>query len=222
MENFLVNKLPSIDYQNVIFDLGGVIMKLDIARTVAIFNKMGISDLHLTVETTQLKSLYMDFEKGLISDSDFRKHIMEQSGVQITQQQFDMAWNAMLVEIPEDRIDLLVMLGTRYRTFMLSNTNAIHERYFTHYLEDKFDLPGFDALFEEQFLSHNLHMRKPDIEIFEEVCRQADLKPSETIFIDDVEANVKAAAQAGLWGIHLQAPCTIEDLFADTINNVIN
>jgi len=217
MKNFFVNALPDAPIQNIIFDLGGVIMKLDMGLTVTAFNKLGVKDIVLTHNTTELKALFQEYEVGKISSSDFRKKVCANSEINLTDEQFDEAWNAMLVEIPEERIDFLANMGAHFRTFILSNTNEIHLKHVNEYLEESFGIEDFSALFEDQYYSHLLKMRKPDVKIFAAVCTESDLNPEETLFIDDVEANVKAACEAGMFGLHLVAPVTIEEVLTQLI-----
>ena len=124
----------------------------------------------------------------------------------------------MLVEIPEERIDFLANMGAHFRTFLLSNTNEIHLNHVNQYLKESFGIDDFSALFEDEYYSHQLKMRKPDVKIFAAVCTESDLIPEETLFIDDVEANVKAACEAGMYGVHLVAPATIEEVLAELLN----
>jgi putative hydrolase of the HAD superfamily len=218
MKNFFVNSLPDAPIQNVIFDLGGVIMHLDMNRTVEAFNKLGIKDIVLTHNTTELKAIFQEYEIGKISSSEFRQRVCASSNISLTPEQFDAAWNEMLVEIPEERIDFLANMGAHFRTFLLSNTNEIHLNHVNQYLKESFGIDDFSALFEDEYYSHQLKMRKPDVKIFAAVCTESDLIPEETLFIDDVEANVKAACEAGMYGVHLVAPATIEEVLAELLN----
>jgi putative hydrolase of the HAD superfamily len=217
MEKFFVNQLPDLPFENIIFDLGGVIMHLDLDKTTEAFRRLGLHELSLTTDTVTVQKIYKDYEKGSISSAEFRKGIKASYASPISDEEFDEAWSAMLVEIPEDRIDFLANLGSRYRTFLLSNTNEIHLNHLNQYLNESFGIEDFSALFEADYYSHQLKMRKPDMEIFSTVCEQSDIEPSLTVFIDDVEANVRAACAAGMIGIHLVAPATIEEVLDSLI-----
>ncbi|MDE7149834.1 MAG: HAD-IA family hydrolase [Bacteroidales bacterium] len=109
------------------------------------------------------------------------------------------AWNAMLLPFPEAHLPLLDAYGQRYRLFLLSNTNALHIRYVEQDFQSRF--PGrkpFLQHFEQAYLSHELHLRKPQPEIYTHVLRDAALRPEETLFIDDRAENIAAAATLGI------------------------
>jgi glucose-1-phosphatase len=218
MEKFFVNRLPDILFENIIFDLGGVIMNLDLNKTTEAFHRLGLHEMSLTTDTVSVHKIYKDYEKGAISSDEFRNAIKASYASLISDEEFDEAWSAMLVDIPEDRIDFLANLGSRYRTFLLSNTNEIHLNHLNEYLSENFGIEDFSALFEADYYSHQLKMRKPDMEIFHAVCEQSDIEPSQTVFIDDVEANVRAACAAGMIGIHLVAPTTIEEILDSLVS----
>lgn len=109
------------------------------------------------------------------------------------------AWNAMLLPFPKNHLPLLEALGVGYRIFLLSNTNALHIRCVEQDFQRRF--PGhkpFLQHFEKAYLSHELHLRKPQPEIYTHVLNDAGLRPDETLFVDDRAENIAAAAALGL------------------------
>ena len=62
----------------------------------------------------------------------------------------------------------------------------------------------FSTLFEHTYYSHEIGLRKPDKEIFEFIVNKESLHVKETLFIDDLKANVNGAIQAGLAGYCLE------------------
>ena len=119
----------------------------------------------------------------------------------------------MLLDLPVQRIELLKQLSTNYRLFLLSNTNIIHYRAYSAYLKQTFCKMIFDEIFEKQYLSFEIGMRKPDREIFELVLSENKLIASETIFIDDSIQHVEGAREAGITAYHLQPGESILELF---------
>ena len=103
----------------------------------------------------------------------------------------------MILDFPNERINLLKELSKKYRIFLLSNTNEIH---YHQYNKDLIDQYGFDlsSLFEKAYYSHEIGMRKPDPEIFEFVLNDSKLIPAETIFIDDLNKNIDVANRMGI------------------------
>jgi len=208
----------NIDHiDNVIFDLGGVILNIDPFQTVSEMQKLGLGDFdavyaHL-VHTHTLDKL----EKGLITQREFLDEI--KGGRQLTDEQVLDAWNALLLDFPKEKISLLKQLkdGSRFRTFLLSNTNAIHYQIYTRMLQDEYGFEGLEELFDKAYFSHDLHMRKPDAEIFEYVIRDSGVNPERTLFIDDSQANVEAARASGIQAYHLNGNNTINDLFPEQL-----
>ena len=105
----------------------------------------------------------------------------------------DRAMNAMIIEFPAKRINMLIKLRALFRTFLLSNTNAIHFPVYNKQLNDKFQITDLSELFEKAYYSYRLGLRKPDKEIFDLVINENKLHPSETLFIDDSPQHIEAA-----------------------------
>jgi putative hydrolase of the HAD superfamily len=115
----------------------------------------------------------------------------------VSDQSFDKAWGAMLLDFPKARIDLLKELGEKYNVYLLSNTNAIH---YNQYTQDFIDQYGFEfnSLFVKVYYSFQMGMRKPDVEIFEFALSDSNLLPKETLFVDDMQVNIESAEKADL------------------------
>ena len=198
--------------QNVIFDLGGVIINLDVNRTISAFNK--ISQIPFESIYTQAKQdeIFSLLDKGKISTSDFLNEIKRQTRYQGSAQDLLLAWNAMLLDVPEERLDALVEMKHNYNTFLLSNTCEPHIEAFELELENEHGIKNFDDYFDKVYYSCRIGMRKPDKEIFEFVLNQNNLKPEETIFIDDSPQHVKGAGECGINAFLLQKNMSVNDL----------
>lgn len=184
--------------KNIIFDLGGVIIDLDVNSTeLAFYELFGKHALALkTVESQE--NIFYPFEKGLISDKQFRKRICEKVGENVPDEKIDNAWNAMLGEIPLVRLEFLQMLKQKYRIFLLSNTNIIHYRAFNKILQDAHQMEDLSPYFEHCYYSHEIGMRKPDSEIFDYVLTQNRLVADDTLFLDDTLMHLESAATLGI------------------------
>ncbi len=198
--------------QNVIFDLGGVIINLDVNRTISEFNK--ISQIPFESIYTQAKQdeIFSLLDKGKISTNDFLNEIKRQIRYTGSTQDLLVAWNAMLLDVPEERLDALVEMKHNYNTFLLSNTCEPHIEAFELELENEHGIKNFDDYFDKVYYSCRIGMRKPDKEIFEFVLNQNNLKPEETIFIDDSPQHVKGAGECGINAFLLQKNMSVNDL----------
>ncbi len=207
-----MNPINSKSIRNIIFDLGGVILNLNYHNTEEAFINLGISNFNELFTQYHANNFFMDFEKGKITPAIFIQELKNYAPG-LSEEDIITAWNAMLLDFPPGRMAFLLKLKNRYRTFVLSNTNAIHHQAF-----QKIDLnaPGaLENFFEKVYYSHELGYRKPDVEIFEHVLRENNLQAAETLFIDDSQANVEGARLANIKAIYLAPLEKIEDILAD-------
>jgi glucose-1-phosphatase len=201
--------------KNIIFDLGGVILNIDYNLTIDAFKSLGIENFETIFSQAKQVGIFDQLDKGLISPSEFRDGIRKVSSINLTDKQIDKAWNALLLDFPPQRLDVLEKVKPHYRTFLLSNTNAIHIEEYNKILLNTFGFENLSVFFEEEYYSHLIHMRKPDAEAFEIILRENNLNPSETLFIDDTIQHVDGAKKVGILAYHLDIPAgeCIENLF---------
>jgi len=198
--------------KNIIFDLGGVILNIDYQLTIDAFKKLSLNNFDQFYSQFTQNDLLIAMEKGEITPQEFRIQLRKYISKPVSDIMIDNAWNAMLLDFPPERIVLLQMLKNKYRTFLLSNTNSIHLDFYSNLLNQKFDLQNLSHLFEKEYYSHELKMKKPDSEIFEYVLRENDLIPSETLFIDDTSIHVESAIKLGINGYLLKKGESITDI----------
>lgn len=190
--------------KNIIFDFGGVICNIDIRQTKIALTRLGAEHFNTADTITETRGLFEQLELGLISPQDFRAQIKPFFTQSVTDQQLDEAWNALLLDIPPQRIRLLENLRRNYRIFLLSNSNAIHYQKYLMDFTRGFGYHDFNELFEKAYFSFNIGMKKPSAEIFKYVLNHSGLIPDETLFIDDTLIHVEGAFGAGLNGHHLK------------------
>jgi FMN phosphatase YigB (HAD superfamily) len=196
--------------KNIIFDYGNVIFNLDFLKGQEAWKALGIENPGQFYGHKLQDPMFDAFERGDITAPEFRDHIRKKIGnPNLTNTQIDHAWNAMLLGIPQGNHELLLKLKTKYRTFLLSNINAIHYDYIMNYLKTDFGFNGNDHLFEKTYYSHLTGKRKPEAEIFEQVLKENNLKPDETLFIDDSPQHIAGAQKLGIQTYLMTAPDTI-------------
>ncbi|MCQ2286246.1 MAG: HAD family phosphatase [Bacteroidales bacterium] len=184
--------------KNIIFDLGGVIYDIRYENIADAFEKCGFP--HFTDHYTQAaQSGPIDqFEEGNITIPEFRSYIRSLAPVPLTDQQIDDSWNAIIIDVPERRVEMLKQLKEKYQLFLFSNTNQLNYDKFKVDLKKKFGYDIFDELFVKVYFSHEMHMRKPAVEAFQLVIKEQHLNPAETLFIDDTSRHILGAQKAGL------------------------
>lgn len=184
--------------KNLIFDLGGILLNIDFQKSVDAFKKIGFDEFGNILDNYWLNDFFHEFEKGLISPEDFRAKIRGLSNAGVSDDDFDFAWNAMILDFPANRIETLKELSRDYRLFLLSNTNIIHYELYNADFANKFGNKGLEDIFEKAYFSHQIKMRKPDLEIFEKVLRENNLEAKDTLFIDDFAENLSTARELGI------------------------
>jgi len=186
----------------IILDLGGVILNLEQELTFKSFSNLGFDLAKINDEST----LFNDFEKGVIGESDFRNGIKKIHSETVNDKEIDEAWNSMLLDLPEERIDLIKSLKSEYEVYLLSNTNSIHINCFKNYFDANFKNDKWESLFDKIFYSHEIGLRKPDAEIYEFVLNEIGKTPKECIFIDDNKLNLLGAESVGIRTIWAKQP----------------
>jgi FMN phosphatase YigB (HAD superfamily) len=197
--------------RHIIFDLGGVLLNIDYMRTEQAFRDAGIADFASLYTQLQQSSLFDDFEMGKIARTDFVKSLQEIAGNGITAEQVEQAWNAMLLDFPLRRLQLLEQLRLHYDLFLLSNTNEIHEETFNRILMEAHGHSHIGMFFDRAYFSHRVGLRKPMREIFQQVIEENGLQPQNTLFIDDSPQHIEGASALGIQTIFLDKGMTIEE-----------
>ncbi len=194
--------------ENIILDYGNVIFMIDFQKSQQAFTQLGISNVDEIFAHSGQIELFDDFDKGIISPAQFRDGIRDLTkNNNLTDEQIDQAWNALLLGVPEGKHELLIQLNNKYRTFLLSNNNAIHYDYCMKHIHDKYGVEDNTGFFEQAYYSHLMSMRKPNADIFEYVLEKHNLEPDKTLFIDDSPQHLRTAAALGLH----TALCTKEE-----------
>lgn len=198
--------------RNIILDLGGVILELDVDRTIRAFHKLGFPPLESADIILSRYPFFLDFEIGKLSRVEFIRKVMEISGDHVTREKVLEAWNAMILGFNPETIEFLLDLRGRYRLFLLSNTNAIHEFTYNSLLQKVHGIENLDRIFEKVYYSHRLHLRKPDPGIFMHVLKEANLEPGECLYVDDTREHTESANSIGIRAYHLASPERITDI----------
>ncbi len=188
---------------NLILDFGGVLLNIDYHRPVQAFRELGLSDFYALYSQAEQNRLFDAFETGAISAAQFREELRQQTGLSLSDAQIDEAWNSMLLDLPARRIELLRKLRSRYRLFLLSNTNEIHVEAFERRIAAEYEPRLFDHLFEKHYYSCRIGVRKPHAEAFRYVLDTHGLKAEETLFVDDSVQHIRGASATGLRTLHL-------------------
>lgn len=199
--------------KNIIFDLGNVIVNIDVPATYKAFKELNPKKYDSIMEELEELSFFQKYETGEISSDEFIKTLQEKLDKEVSSQEIIDAWNLLLKDIPEVRFEILLALKEKYRTFCLSNTNEIHINCLFDRLQKERGLSNYDSFFEKVYFSYEMGLRKPNADIFENVLKNSHLIPSETLFIDDTLEHINTAESLGIKTYHLSEGKSIEQLF---------
>ncbi|KAA6345708.1 HAD family phosphatase [termite gut metagenome] len=183
--------------KNLLIDFGGVLINLERQTCLNRFKNIGIEQIEGLINPYYQQGAFMQLEKGMITPSEFRNELRQLAKKPVTDEQIDAAWNSFLADIPTAKLNLLLKLRKDYNVYLVSNTNLIHWEWACR---NVFSYKHFhvEDYFEKLFLSFEMHLAKPDIELFQKVLKETAIIPQETLFIDDAEANCKAAQSLGI------------------------
>jgi glucose-1-phosphatase len=194
----------------VVFDLGGVVLNIDYGKTEEAFVQLGLADFGEAYSQLCQTELFDRFETGHISVFHFINRLLDKLPRGCNGNQVVHAWNAMILDFPVKRLEMIASLRPRFKTFLLSNTNFIHMDEVRRKLAKCGTGKELEDYFDKVYLSCEMGMRKPDPEIFRTVCREQQLEPSRTLFIDDSPQHIEGAKTAGLQ-THFVSPGTVID-----------
>ncbi|WP_412985450.1 HAD family hydrolase [Pontimicrobium sp. IMCC45349] len=179
--------------KTIIFDFGDVFINLDKPATERELFKLGVKELSL-----DMYNVAKEYEKGLISSNEFVTYFTNKFP-NIKGTDLIKAWNAIILDFPEYRLEFIENLAKdkTYKLILLSNTNALHiEQVIENMNLERYN--RFKNCFDKFYLSHEIHLRKPNSNIYEFVLTENNLLPNECIFIDDTKDNTDTAASLGI------------------------
>jgi len=177
----------------LIFDFGDVFINLDKPAIERSLFNLGVTSI-----TEDMLQTAMQYEIGGISTDDFVTAFTAKYP-SISAAQFKKAWNSIILEFPEYRLEFIEKLSTykNYKLILLSNTNALHIEQVIENMS-LYRYERFKSCFDKFYLSHEIHFRKPDASIYEYVLNENQLEADRCFFVDDTKENTQAAAQLGI------------------------
>ena len=178
--------------------MGGVLLDLDFDAPFEAFQKLNRNGKIAGLLHFLHNQVFIDFEVGAISPDQFRDQIRGLlKNDEVSDLEIDLAWCSMLKQVPEEKVEVLRTLADDYRVFLYSNTNAVHIPFFARRFYEQHQIE-WESLFEKTFYSHEINDRKPLLSGYLKVLSLAGAEAAESLFIDDLDVNIAAAAQTGM------------------------
>jgi glucose-1-phosphatase len=184
-------------YKAILFDFGNVIINIDPELTLKAFAEISGKPLERVRQKIEMNQLNRRYEVGMFTDEEFREIVRQTIGYPFSDQEVDIAWNALLLDLPPHRVSLILKLQSKYPVYLLSNTNSIHIKKCDQIFKEQFGIPNVKALFTKAFYSYEMELWKPDKLIYQTVLDEIGLNANDVLFIDDNAANIASAKEMG-------------------------
>ncbi|MCM1300826.1 MAG: HAD family phosphatase [Alistipes senegalensis] len=191
--------------KNVVFDLGGVLVGLDLAKCRAAFDAIGLQAIGTLIDPCHPAAMMERMEQGDLTFHETYDEMRRMTGNRtVTDEQIAAAISAFLTGIAVEKLRAIEALRRRgIRTYVLSNNNPAAmetiRRMFTA------DGRTMEDYFDGIYLSYRMRCLKPHAEIFIKMLEDSNIRPEETLFIDDSERNVATARRLG-FDVYQAAP----------------
>ncbi|MEP6794588.1 MAG: HAD family phosphatase [Saprospiraceae bacterium] len=186
--------MKSQKIRNLLFDLGNVIIDLDLEKTTTELKKCFSSDADKNI----IDRIFIEYECGRVSTDIFINTLLSQSNRSVQALDIIEAWNAMLLGIPVYRLEMLKILKDNFNVYLLSNTNELHLEWVHRYLSRAHHIDDFEnRFFEHAYYSHLIGDRKPSPSIYKHIIDDACITPDLTLYMDDVKENIDVAEKLG-------------------------
>lgn len=204
--------------ENLILDMGGVILDVDYRKIFTRFSEYGCH--HMSSFFTQQEQIPLvdDFEKGLIGAGKFRDEVRKLANERLSDCEIDEIWNSMVLRVRVEDVELIETLRKKYeKIFLFSNTNGIHVEFVKKMFFKAMGYDIFEELFDKVYFSNEIGLRKPDVESFEYVLTDCAIEGKKSLFIDDTRKNIEGAKKAGLNACLLDNGRTLTQLYREGI-----
>jgi glucose-1-phosphatase len=193
--------MPSPPLLAVIFDIGRVLVKLDLARAIeGLSQGVSLSPAELW-SAIEKDPRWHDWQEGRISPHDWHLHISKRLGSPLKFEEFREAWNRTLDPVPLQSDDLFASIAKKHKLALLSNTDPIH----VAHLESNFSFFRFFPR-PARIYSCSIRASKPSPFVFQAALKAVKTPASQAVFIDDIFEYVQVARSLGLQAIHYLNP----------------
>ena len=174
----------------ILFDLGGVLVELREAPVRELLCHDGMDPVAL-VQIWGNAPAVREFETGRIGFETYYRSMRDALGVAMDEATFREAHARFLGDPFPGVMELVAAVRRRFRTALLSNTNAVHVAQLN-------ERSGILQQLDQLFLSHQTGHYKPEPAAYTHVVESLGI-PAETIlFLDDKPGNITAARAAGM------------------------
>ena len=183
---------------HVVFDLGGVVFRLDKMIAIERFKEIGVTHVEEFLDDYAQKGIFGDLESGLLTAEQYRSELSRIVGKQLTMEQLEYAWTGYAAQLYQRNFEALLRLRQEgFPVALLSNTNPFMMRWARSNAFDG-NGHGLDYYFDRLYLSYEMRIMKPSPDIFKAMIAGEHTTPDNILFIDDSARNCEAASTLGI------------------------
>jgi FMN phosphatase YigB (HAD superfamily) len=202
-----MNDINSQDIDAVVFDLGGVLVKIDFLRVFKHWAEQAGCDVTAIADRFAMDHHYEKHERGETSTSEYFAALRDSLGIRITDGQFLEGWNQIFVSEVADMRRIVQLYAASYPVYVFSNSNEAHKATWMRCYSDLL------KPFQRVFVSSDIGKRKPDLDAYRHVAAAIGAEPQRILFFDDSAQNIEGAAQAGLIARKVNSVADVEKVF---------
>lgn len=183
--------------KNIVFDFGGVLTTIDTQKAINRFKEIGLEEPEKYLNAYKQTGIFYQLENGDIDAETFTSELGKLCGRDISYDDALYAWMGFIVNVQTGLMEYLQTLRGKYRLCVLSNTNPFLQGWAR---SARFTDEGksLDDYFDELYLSYLMNCSKPSEAIYMKMLADGNMKPEETLFVDDGEKNIEAAKAVGI------------------------
>jgi putative hydrolase of the HAD superfamily len=198
----------------LLFDLGNVLLPIDLSLTYQAFSQLSTAyDPQQIQQKIVDEGLWLGYEAGLLDDDAFRSLLINKLALNCSNDEFDQAFSALLLDFPVNIYSFLANLSSEFDLYLLSNTSVIHSRIF---LNNQLGPDGENlfGLFKKAYFSYEMGLVKPNPLIYQQVLRENNLEAGQLVFFDDNAANIESASKLGIDSILIDPKTSLSQISA--------
>ena len=189
--------------------MGGVVFEIDFERalqTWSAWTSLPIEEIRLRFE---MDEAYEQHERGEIVVSEYFSHLRNVLELEANDAEIALGLNAIYLEETAETIDYILVVKEKLPCYAFTNSKPTHQDFWMA------AYPRAVDSFHQIFVSSELGLRKPDLEVFEAISDTTGISLDMMLFFDDTEENVNGARAAGMQAVHIKAHSDVKKALAD-------